>query len=160
MPASPRVQPPDEGPVVVLAPPAPRRPGVSDGSTQGRRASEAAQPRRNTPARVITSAPSADGVVASRPPAVSGSHARSGVIQSPPAGRVAQPASQHGGAAAPPDAGAASGVTASPTPRAKAPASLAREAPADSIFGEDLISEKSLDEVILAYLAEDAKHPK
>ena len=27
----------------------------------------------------------------------------------------------------------------------------------DSIFGSDLISEKSLDEVILAYLAEDMK---
>ena len=34
--------------------------------------------------------------------------------------------------------------------------SPAREAPGDSIFGEDLISEKSLDEVILAYLSEDA----
>jgi hypothetical protein len=27
--------------------------------------------------------------------------------------------------------------------------------PADSIFGQDLISEKSLDEVIMAYLSED-----
>ena len=29
------------------------------------------------------------------------------------------------------------------------------DAAVDSIFGEDLISEKSLDEVILSYLAED-----
>ena len=29
------------------------------------------------------------------------------------------------------------------------------ESAVDSIFGEDLISEKSLDEVILSYLAED-----
>ena len=47
--------------------------------------------------------------------------------------------------------------SASPRTRGTSPG---REAPADSIFGEDLISEKSLDEVILAYLAEDAKHPK
>ena len=31
-----------------------------------------------------------------------------------------------------------------------------KEAPAETIFGEDLISEKSLDEVILSYLAQEA----
>jgi hypothetical protein len=39
--------------------------------------------------------------------------------------------------------------------RAKAPAPRAVAATAESIFGSELLSEKSLDEVILAYLAED-----
>jgi hypothetical protein len=36
------------------------------------------------------------------------------------------------------------------------------EAPraAESIFGNDLLSEKSLDEVILSYLAEDLEEPE
>jgi hypothetical protein len=53
---------------------------------------------------------------------------------------------------------------AAPPPRSLPPEVLAaRQAPApairndgaETLFGEDLISEKSLDEVILSYLAED-----
>jgi hypothetical protein len=40
-------------------------------------------------------------------------------------------------------------------PVAPAPPPPARDAPVENIFGEDLVSEKSLDEVILAYLSED-----
>jgi hypothetical protein len=46
---------------------------------------------------------------------------------------------------------------ATPPPAAPPPASSSapREPVVENIFGEDLVSEKSLDEVILAYLAED-----
>ena len=39
--------------------------------------------------------------------------------------------------------------------QAAGPASAQRRDSAEALFGEDLISEKSLDEVILSYLAED-----
>lgn len=42
-----------------------------------------------------------------------------------------------------------------PTQPASSPAAAASSKPAESIFGSDLLSEKSLDEVILSYLAED-----
>jgi hypothetical protein len=117
-------------------------------------------PRYPTPARVLTTSASADGVVVSRPPAMPpGAHARSGVIQRPGAA-APQPARAH---EVPPAARPATGVPPAVAPvgaRPKSAVAPAREAPADSVFGEDLISEKSLDEVILAYLAEDTKHPK
>jgi hypothetical protein len=37
----------------------------------------------------------------------------------------------------------------------QSPAPVLRNDGAETLFGEDLISEKSLDEVILSYLAED-----
>jgi hypothetical protein len=43
---------------------------------------------------------------------------------------------------------------------AKPPAIFGRSRPQSSIFGEDLISDKSLDEVILSYLAEDLEGEK
>jgi hypothetical protein len=46
-------------------------------------------------------------------------------------------------------------VGSSPKPARPARARKAREESQDGIFGQDLISEKSLDEVILAYLSED-----
>jgi hypothetical protein len=156
-PPTPKAPPPreDEGPVVVLAPPrpasVPQRPVAEPQTPQSQR-----PPTRSTPARVQIAAPSADGVVISRPSSV----VVSGSVQSgapsrpvPPVAQppVARPSSQHAPVAA---AGTPS------TGKTGKPPSAPREAPADSIFGEDLISEKSLDEVILAYLAEDAKHPK
>jgi hypothetical protein len=86
-----------------------------------------------------------------------GAHARAGVIQRPTTGT------------SPPSRAAAVAPTRTTSPppavaplaaRPKSAAAPAREAPSDAVFGEDLISEKSLDEVILAYLAEDTKHPK
>jgi hypothetical protein len=44
---------------------------------------------------------------------------------------------------------------ATPSPPRPSPRETAK--PADSIFGQDRLSEKSLDEVILAYLSEDSK---
>jgi hypothetical protein len=44
---------------------------------------------------------------------------------------------------------------APPPPQAAPPGQPPRDQPVENIFGEDLVSEKSLDEVILAYLAED-----
>jgi hypothetical protein len=55
---------------------------------------------------------------------------------------------------------ARSAASVPPATRTKAGTMPPREAAEDSIFGEDLISEKSLDEVILAYLAEDGKRRK
>ena len=51
-------------------------------------------------------------------------------------------------------------VPASPPPRPPAaPVAQKRtEAPVGTLFGEDLISEKSLDEVILSYLARESDH--
>ena len=117
---------------------------------------------------VTTSSPSADGMVAKRPPPTPAakSSARAGVIQgAPQRPPPAPPRPSPGpppvvvGSPQPPrpraPMGAAPGI-----PMQKPPTVPPREASVDSIFGEDLISEKSLDEVILAYLAEDAKHPK
>jgi hypothetical protein len=54
----------------------------------------------------------------------------------------------------------AGGVT-STRPRRSSRPSVSRPDPAsESIFGGDLLSEKSLDEVILSYLAEDADEDK
>jgi hypothetical protein len=58
---------------------------------------------------------------------------------------VAMPARPAAGAALPPEVAAA---------RRDPPPALRNEG-AETLFGEDLISEKSLDEVILSYLAED-----
>jgi hypothetical protein len=74
------------------------------------------------------SKPTAEGVVVARPAVIVG--------DSPEAhARAAGAAPRWGAAAAPPSAAA--------------------PAPSENIFGADLISEKSLDEVILAYLSED-----
>ena len=40
------------------------------------------------------------------------------------------------------------------------PPARPQQAPTSSLFGEDLISDKSLDEVILSYLAEDLEDEK
>jgi hypothetical protein len=84
----------------------------------------------------------------------------------PPSGAVARPSPSQSQSQRPPPArpSAASGhyqairspdILGSFKPREEAPAA----APA-SIFGDGLMSEKSLDEVILAYLAEDLDEPK
>jgi hypothetical protein len=64
--------------------------------------------------------------------------------------------SEHGGVSVqtPPPA-ATQPPIAAPAAAAPRPAPAASDKRPDTIFGEDLISEKSLDEVILSYLAED-----
>jgi hypothetical protein len=151
----------EEGPVVVLAPPrsasSPARPVAepSAAATPSRRPTSA----HSTPARVQIAAPSADGVVISRPSSL----VASGTLQSGAPARPVPPVA-HPVASRPtgpyPQVGTAGGPSPPTTGKTGKPPSAPRESPADSIFGEDLISEKSLDEVILAYLAEDAKHPK
>jgi len=94
-----------------------------------------------------------------RPPAVSPGDSQTN-RRSPPPGSVLAESSSHGPSAA---------GTAPPPPRPEPPryaasrpaAIFATSRPQEgvSIFGEDLISEKSLDEVILGYLAEDLDVP-
>jgi len=66
-------------------------------------------------------------------------------------GRPSDPGSAP--AAAPPPGSVP--VTTPPAAAAAQPPPVAGDKRVDTIFGEDLISEKSLDEVILSYLAED-----
>jgi hypothetical protein len=113
----------------------PARPSVLPTYPSGRPPSPA--PRAQTQAR--TRSPSAGGVVVTRPAVIIGAPSRT-----------------VGGAAPPPPAAAA----APPPPAQKQPPRVrkAREDSSSSdsgVFGQDLISEKSLDEVILAYLSED-----
>jgi hypothetical protein len=95
---------------------------------------------RGTP-QSRTRSPTGGGVVVTRPAVIIGAPARtvgSNTVSPPPA----QPPPQAAAPAAPP----------------KGSTSKVRKAREDSdagIFGQDLISEKSLDEVILAYLSED-----
>jgi hypothetical protein len=149
--------PEEDGPVVVLAPP---RSSSSQRPVAEPTAPQARSPRTSgvTP-RVQIAAPSADGVVIARPPSV----VVSGSVQSgtparpvPPVHPTPHPAHP----TAPRGTGTQNPVAAAGGKQPTRPPAAARETPADSIFGEDLISEKSLDEVILAYLAEDSKHPK
>ena len=79
--------------------------------------------------------------------------------QAKPAADFAQPARDIGSTSAPnrvpaPQAGPTAEPAAQSTTQHDAPVSGAAQKPT-TIFGEDLISEKSLDEVILSYLAED-----
>ena len=92
-------------------------------------------PRAQTQAR--TRSPSGGGVVVTRPAVIIGAPSRTvgGAPTTPPA---------------PPPAAAAPPVHKQPSRMRKA-----REDSDAGLFGQDLISEKSLDEVILAYLSED-----
>jgi hypothetical protein len=68
--------------------------------------------------------------------------------------RQADPAPRPAPAAAPPKAPARAANAPAAAHRAPAPPA-AFASPVETLFGEDLISERSLDEVILSYLAED-----
>jgi len=117
------------------AKPMSRPPAVPSGDSSARiRATQpraSTEPRSSRGAAVVVSRPS---VIVGAPPKVVG-----GSSNAPSRGRRAAPSS-----APPPQS--------KPRPRARA---AREEAPPDSLFGGDLISEKSLDEVILAYLSED-----
>ena len=90
---------------------------------------------------------------------------------------IAEPSKRPGGSVAPPkkppSAPPKKGAAPSQPPRGKAPSEgryaaarpaaifgQAKPQQGSSIFGEDLISDKSLDEVILSYLAEDLEPTK
>jgi hypothetical protein len=87
-------------------------------------------------------------------------------ISSPPAGRAAGPAPAAGrppSSSPMPAAARAPGAAGERRYAPTRPASIfgqARPQQGKSIFGEDLISDKSLDEVILSYLAEDLEGEK
>jgi hypothetical protein len=147
-PAAPR--PPNPG----AAPPGSRQasfdPGMSAAAARPGRTDPALRPPAPKPA----GAPTAAGP---RPPVPMSAGAPAAAAQRPlapmPAGaRAAAPR-----APAPTPAGAPAAAASrppAPTPPGAAAAAPRREG-IDMLFGEDLISEKSLDEVILSYLAED-----
>jgi hypothetical protein len=84
----------------------------------------------------------------------------------PPVSAVAVDAAAAGTGRSAPPAPARASATPAPSERRYAPTrpaaifGQARPQPNKSVFGEDLISDKSLDEVILSYLAEDLEEKK
>jgi hypothetical protein len=100
------------------------------GGIGSRRAAAAAAPTGNRP--------TAEGVVVSRPAVIIGGEGTNPRAQIPPEKR--------------PTTGQVPRTDATPTVQTT---TAERTPTADNIFGGDLISEKSLDEVILAYLSED-----
>jgi hypothetical protein len=130
--AVPRLHTPSSAGNERLAPPE-KRAAAPAPAAAPKRAPAPAPARRSSPgvgAPYGTSKPTSEGVIVARPAVIIGGSSRSSTA-------IPRPSA----AAAPPPA-------AAPPVAAKAP-------PPDSIFGGNLISEKSLDEVILAYLSED-----
>jgi hypothetical protein len=136
-------------------------------------AQRAAQPPPE-PARVAARPPEPEGVVPARPPEVP----RASAAMPPPIrrqaprdakpdlpGRPSAPEQPTERAAVPQPAAAPATHPGRPAAVRRSPAAANGQAPAaaapprrdsaEGLFGEDLISEKSLDEVILSYLAED-----
>ena len=143
-----------------------KRPRVSEPPPIPSAARRPARSTQRPPTRDVPqpqpAAPSRPNRYPTHPRGVSNS---SGVVVSRPAVIVGAPPKVVGGDARAAAAGRRKRPTAAPTstapPPQSRPARRARaareEAPSDSLFGGDLISEKSLDEVILAYLSEDAE---
>ena len=127
--------PPVPRPAPLARPPTPlakpSAPAPLPSYPSGRPASPA--PPVTRPGLSRTRSPSGGGVVVTRPAVIVGAPARTvgSHAPSPPAATPTK--------------------TAAPPPRVR----KAREESDSGIFGQDLISEKSLDEVILAYLSED-----
>lgn len=148
-PQKPRTVPPlaAQGPPPVAAPTAESGPAATQ---KGTGVAGTAQPRQAPPARPTPPTAPPGTAPAARPPA-------DGVIVARPAVIIGAPPQVVG--AGVPRQSAAPGTqppgprrTGPNTPREATPASGTQES---SIFGKDLISEKSLDEVIMAYLSED-----
>ncbi len=126
-PASPPPLPPSRPSAPVLRTPQARAPSTPPPTFPPRAPTVAARPRSAT----------SSGVVVTRPAVI-----------------VGAPPRNIGGSAAPPPVAAAPVVPpAAPPPAGRV--RVAREDSESGMFGQDLISEKSLDEVILAYLSED-----
>jgi hypothetical protein len=155
-----QIPPPRPGDVVRARPPTPgpRAPTVQ-GPPQPQRFPNMAQPGQPAVPRAVT--PPAVGrtatpAAAPRAPTPSGGQrlrtpAGGGVVMSKPAVIVGAPPKVIGGAGSGP---AAAGPAVGRTPTGGR-VRKAREDSEGGMFGQDLISEKSLDEVILAYLSED-----
>jgi hypothetical protein len=120
--------------------------GVYDGVQEG----QGAQARVYAPGQVVaaSAAPAAPAPRAPAAPAAAPRAAASGASGAPAARAPAPPAARPAAPVAPRPPAAA------PRPPPPRPAPAVRD-DASTVFGEDLISEKSLDEVILSYLAED-----
>lgn len=104
-------------------------------------------PQQQRPA----AAPANSGVVVSRPAVIVGGPPRvvDGSARTRSASRGTMPRIATPGNATP------APVAASPSGSTQRPRMAREERAAENLFGQDLISEKSLDEVILAYLSED-----
>jgi hypothetical protein len=101
---------------------------------------------RRPSATYATAKPSAEGVVVARPAVIIGGDPRAGTQGgSRPQSSTRIPQSVAGSRAHNPP----------PPPAPQTPMPPRKDATNENIFGADLISEKSLDEVILAYLSED-----
>jgi len=116
--------------------PTPARPGVPPSTVPATGARPPAQTgslgeRRRSPSQPAFSKPTAEGVVVARPAVIIGGESSRAT-------------------AARPSAGSSARWSGDPQP-----VDPAARPSSDNIFGGDLISEKSLDEVILAYLSED-----
>jgi hypothetical protein len=135
--AAPIAAPPRQGPTESAAPRAAAAPAAANGGGSTPAAAGAAAAARSKAGRTA-------------PPPARAAEVRSGVVVSRPAVIIGAPPRIVGDAAAAPR-------PASQPPSSR-PARRGREEDArgDGLFGQDLISEKSLDEVILAYLSEDA----
>jgi hypothetical protein len=134
-----RERPAAETPPPVV-PPAPAAPAVAPWNPAAARAAPGPQPAQAAPAPPMARPPapsSSGGVVVAMPMVIVGN-------QVPPAARPPAPSAMAPRPAAP----------STTTPVAQFRPEESRTVP-DSIFGSELISEKSLDEVILAYLSED-----
>jgi hypothetical protein len=151
--------PPRPGDVVRARPPTPgpRAPTVP-GPPQPQRFPNMAQPGQPPVPRTVTPPAVARSVtppVPARTPTPQGANrmrppSGGGVVMSKPAVIVGAPPKVIGGGGSGP--AAAPAVTRAPT---AGRVRKAREESEGGVFGQDLISEKSLDEVILAYLSED-----
>ncbi len=172
LPASPP-SPPQTGSVgrattvpALERPQIPRPPAPPPSSAHAPRMPAAGLGGRRPPATghppAYASKPSAEGVVVTRPAVIIGGEgttpgAPRSAPRRPQTARPSPPSSTRWQSPAPqlatPAAGAAP-AKANPV-KSDAPAPASPPGGSDSIFGGDLISEKSLDEVILAYLSED-----
>jgi len=122
--------------------------GVYDGVQEG----QAAQARVYAPGQVVA-APAAPASRAPAAPATPPRAAASGAPGAPAARAPAPPAARPAAPVAARPPAAAPRPPPRPAPAVRPTAAVRDDA--STVFGEDLISEKSLDEVILSYLAED-----
>jgi hypothetical protein len=125
--------------------------GVYDGVQEG----PGAQARVYTPGQVVA-APAGPAAPAPRAPAAPATPPRaaaSGASGAPAARAPAPPAARPAAPVAARPPAAAPRPPPRPAPAVRPTAAVRDDA--STVFGEDLISEKSLDEVILSYLAED-----
>lgn len=111
------------------------------------------------PAAVLGNKRASTGGYSVRTPARPGQQEVPPARQSSPGGSAPGPAAPRAPSPAPPPGGRAAEASRYAPSRPASIFATTRPQEGASIFGEDLISEKSLDEVILGYLAEDLDGP-